>query len=762
MAYTVDSLQVEIATQSGKAVNGLRTLTTALQNLKSVTKVSLPSKLAENIKGIGDALKGISNEDIEKLEHISNALQTFSDVKSNLGLPKLNINVKEVSKVSNEVDKVAKKATQITRMSQEEKENLEEFKNQINSIKTDTTQVSDLANILSAQAFKANPLMAGINKTVDSIKGKIKIIKKLTDALGRVAFYRAIRTALKEITDAFSEGLKNAYAFSKQDESFKRLADALDRIASVASQMRNQLGAMLGEIITTFAPTIERLVNKITTVGSYLTELFAALSGQDTYLQAVLVSKAWDDATDSAKKYKQQLLGIDEINNLSAQSSGGNTANTDVSKEFVRKNVSDKLMWLGNFKLSIKDILFDWDMSGDDILGEITDKLNMLVGGAIGFMFGGVGGALVGTIAAVAITALIKSFKMKQAEDAKVGIKTLGLKTVLSGIAGGLIGFKFGGLGGAVMGATLSMSITSLISALKMKNETTEDASSIATMISSVLTSIAGATIGFKVGGVGGALIGASIGLALGLLVNTLKFDDKSRDDAQSIVRKVLSVLNHAVSGLVGAVIGFNLAGVSGAVIGLSLGVSLSLMVTSVEFVNKIKEKVSEIADTFVNDNFGQVTTKSGATINLSPTQDIAKTISNAVNKTPGEKAKKIFQSTVDDAKRFIDDIGNDFKRSALGQIFGYAGGGLPSQGTLFYAGESGPEFVGNMGGQTAVANTDQMGDAIRQAAYEGMSQALREHGGTVVLSPDADKIFNITKEKGREYTRMTGQSWAY
>lgn len=90
------------------------------------------------------------------------------------------------------------------------------------------------------------------------------------------------------------------------------------------------------------------------------------------------------------------------------------------------------------------------------------------------------------------------------------------------------------------------------------------------------------------------------------------------------------------------------------------------------------------------------------------------------------------------------------------------ASGGYVSQGTLFYAGEAGPEYIGNLGGQTAVANTDQMGAAIESASYRGMARALQEYGGTVVLSPDTDKLFNVVKQKGREYTRMTGQSWAY
>ena len=60
-----------------------------------------------------------------------------------------------------------------------------------------------------------------------------------------------------------------------------------------------------------------------------------------------------------------------------------------------------------------------------------------------------------------------------------------------------------------------------------------------------------------------------------------------------------------------------------------------------------------------------------------------------------------------------------------------YAGGGYPDAGEFFLAREAGPEFVGKIGNQTAVANNDQITSAIRQASYEGLSQALKENPQT-------------------------------
>lgn len=55
--------------------------------------------------------------------------------------------------------------------------------------------------------------------------------------------------------------------------------------------------------------------------------------------------------------------------------------------------------------------------------------------------------------------------------------------------------------------------------------------------------------------------------------------------------------------------------------------------------------------------------------------------------------------------------------------IGGYATGGFPTKGEMFIAREAGPELVGSIGSQTAVANNGQIIDGIRQ----GVAQAMME-----------------------------------
>ena len=88
-----------------------------------------------------------------------------------------------------------------------------------------------------------------------------------------------------------------------------------------------------------------------------------------------------------------------------------------------------------------------------------------------------------------------------------------------------------------------------------------------------------------------------------------------------------------------------------------------------------------------------------------------------------------------------------------------YAEGGFPTKGDLFVANEAGAEWVGSMNGRTAVANQDQISTGVRQAAYEGMKQALAESnfGGVEVYNymdskQIASKMTRVKKSNANMY----------
>ena len=61
----------------------------------------------------------------------------------------------------------------------------------------------------------------------------------------------------------------------------------------------------------------------------------------------------------------------------------------------------------------------------------------------------------------------------------------------------------------------------------------------------------------------------------------------------------------------------------------------------------------------------------------------------------------------------------------------GYATGGFPLPGELFFANENGIEMMGKMGKRNVVANNMQIIDGIRSGIYSGLLKLQHQSGGT-------------------------------
>lgn len=77
--------------------------------------------------------------------------------------------------------------------------------------------------------------------------------------------------------------------------------------------------------------------------------------------------------------------------------------------------------------------------------------------------------------------------------------------------------------------------------------------------------------------------------------------------------------------------------------------------------------------------------------------------------------------SAVNRLKSAMSSVGGGGGLSVGLGIRGFASGGFPQMGELFVANEAGPEFVGNIGGRTAVANNDQIVEGISAGVAAAM-----------------------------------------
>ena len=213
--------------------------------------------------------------------------------------------------------------------------------------------------------------VSNIGKSAKSATGSIG---KLFSSIKRIAVYRLLRTAIKEVAQAFEEGLKNAYNFSKGVGG--TLASTLDMVSTKSLTMKNQLGAAFGSLLETIAPILLQIINLIREAASAISMLFAAFSGGD-YLIAKDVAQSWDDATGSLKKYKNTILGFDEINRLNDETGGGSKTKLDVNNMFEIGTISQSVQ---DFVDTVKSLIEhdNWKSLGMFLAQKVNDAVEEL------------------------------------------------------------------------------------------------------------------------------------------------------------------------------------------------------------------------------------------------------------------------------------------------------------------------------------------------------------------------------------------------
>jgi len=450
---------------------------------------------------------------------------------------------------------------------------------QLRSLSNALRGVSNTATSVSRETGRAN---ASLGKLFSSIK--------------RIAFYRAIRSVIKAITEAFSEGLENAVKFSRgiAGESH-RFAEALDSIATKSLVMKNQLGAAFAGLLTALTPIINALITAVTQAADAVNQFFAAFTGT-RYLKAREVPQIWtkdaNAAAKATKEWKNQLLGFDEINRLEEPSSGGGGGkinDVDPSLMFEDAAIDERIQRIAekikalaaSFKITFRDVFFDWsNLTGEQIAEKFIAGLGSLVGVGVGFIIGGVPGAVIGAI--IGATAGVEFASLIFDHDGVISKKEIGemLRAALFGLAGGVIGFTVGGVRGALLGASIGVSLETILTTLTFTDAISEN---VLSSLSDVLGTGAGAIIGFRLGGPLGAVFGATIGLGLSIGIESFLIEDTSNWGVGDWIAHVLA----ALLPVAGTAIGLMLGGPVGAVLGAVVGAGLSLELKSILIEDK-------------------------------------------------------------------------------------------------------------------------------------------------------------------------------
>ena len=166
----------------------------------------------------------------------------------------------------------------------------------------------------------------------EGAKGFAKLLLQFKNILK----YRIVRKLIQSIFNAIKEGMENLLAFdTRTNENMQRLRDSF-------LYLKNAFASMIAPLINLLTPILETIMHLIGQLASAIADVFAGLSGQDTFAQAT------EDVKDLNKELKKtQALGIDELNVIQPQNEGG----------FEEKQTSAMSSVFGDALASFKDII---------------------------------------------------------------------------------------------------------------------------------------------------------------------------------------------------------------------------------------------------------------------------------------------------------------------------------------------------------------------------------------------------------------------
>lgn len=587
-------------------------------------------------------------------------------------------------------------------------------------------------------------------------------IKGLIRALGRIAMYRTFRVIVSSIAKGFKEGTENAYQWAKAVGN--NLAPSMDSIATSSLYMKNSLGAMASPLIQAVAPAIEFVINKFVDLLNVANQVISKLLGHSTWTKAVRVPKEFAEATDkgmkdatkSAKEFQKQLMGFDEINNITdnkgsagsgGSGSGGGVSATDM---FTQESISNEAS-------DIAKMLADaWENADFTKVGKVVaEKLN----------------------------SALESLDWDKIKGT--------VKKIAQSIATFLNGF-IENTDWKLVGQTIS---DAFLTALELASTFIKslNVQSIGKAVVDLITGIKWKELLVKAFETLGAVAGGLAGLVAGAIKEVLsKVADYCDFDGKGVIGGIANGISKALGGLTKTIGEVVTAFIDGFVGGFSDfkgdGVVSKIWTAIKESFASRKEKALEIDFkpkklselwSEVKADWGE---KKSLTVQIGKTwkstwkewiganwseHTLLVSIKRKWNESWSSWKASHWGTKVLTAKlkitSVVKQVGMKFANLLSGVPSAYAQGGFPDTGQLFLARESGPEMVGKMGSQNAVANNRQIVDGISQGVYNAMRMAGAGNNANVnvVLEGDAKGLFKAVQKEAKSYTAKTG-SYAF
>lgn len=413
MADTLETISIEIESSSKTASSDIKKLAKSLEALQKALDSDSVKKLKEiasgmkKLSGIGDLkinrsfvnglrdivsiADSITPADIKNIKQFSSALSQLSGVdlqgvrgvfsavrgrSIQVGILGSNPLDPEVGQKTPE-EPVEEKASGYDRMSGALKKVASAFRSVASAAMRATASVAK---------FLGQRIGNQLSKITEPIKSITSKIGTFVSSFKRIAMYRLLRTIIKEITQAFQEGVNNVYQWSKALDGVgaNNFAKNMDEAATSMLYFKNSIGAAVAPILNALIPALNAIVDAVVEVVNWLNQLFALLSGASIWTRAKRKATEYAEAATGAGKATKDalryLLPFDELNVLPDEKDrGGGGIDPAAAWEDAFEDVAlDRR--LTEFISKIKEAIRNGDWYGaGEILGEGLNKMVSLV-----------------------------------------------------------------------------------------------------------------------------------------------------------------------------------------------------------------------------------------------------------------------------------------------------------------------------------------------------------------------------------------------
>lgn len=791
---TVETLEIEVKKSASDASSGIDGLIGTLNRLKQAASggaglasaVRQIRRIGEAITGVSDAGSGLDGT-IRRLESIASI--DFSNLKGAAKDIDSIANIGAVPRTSGQTQTAPTIPTGKFKDSDVQKtsEAVEESGNAAKS------------SVADFKAFSAglNTLVIGAAKRATApIRNLGSQFVNLAKSIGRIALYRAVRSAIKNISSAAREGIQNLvrYSATMNSTDAANANRTMSEYASTLQQVKNSIGSAVMPVLTALLPLINTISSAFITAANAINMFFQALQGKGTFTKAkknsVDYAKSLNTASGAAKELQKTLLGFDEINRLNDKNSGGGggASGVDYSDMFEEAQVSDKVKKIAEWTKKTIDKIKEFLTSA---IGILTTALGLFVIGAILAFSGaniplGIGMMVLGGVLFAKEIAAKWGSLSEEVKDSIMKIMLIVGGAVFA--IGAILAFSGANIplgiglmltGAAILGTAAKLDWNRLKKSLQGTLGIITAAVSTAFLALGAVLTFSGANVPL---GIGLMIVGAA-GLAATVVANWDSISQWCKQALEKAKRVIVSVGYLALGVLLCCT-----------VIGLPLGIGLieegakSLAEKRTPVWDNVSTKATEVFEDVkkIAKSSGMVALgvllcftgvgiplglgmliEGGASLAQSRDPDwnsVFTPIKNAWSAISNWWNTSV-QPTIDNWKNKINNIfsgaksvsvsggGGSGRSGSFRKVSLKANGGFVSSGELFAARESGPELVGTIGGRTAVANNDQ----IVEAVSAGVARAVASVMGNIADRPqkiylDGKEITSSQNRRNRMY----------